>query len=111
MCEVTVSREGNALRARLSCELDHHAAKGVRQKIDEALAEHRPGRLILDFGAVPFMDSSGIGLILGRVTKASAVGASVEVCGLSPTLMRLVKLSGLDRIRELVLTGESGKGN
>lgn len=111
MCEVTVSREKDALRAKLSCELDHHAAKTVRQRIDDALAEHRPRRLILDFGSVPFMDSSGIGLILGRVTKAAAIGASVSVCGLSPTLMRLVKLSGLDRIRglELIASGNEGK--
>ena len=103
MCEVTVCQRGNELIANLNCELDHHAAKTVRQKIDEALSAGRPECLVLDFSKVTFMDSSGIGLILGRVERAAAIGASVRIRGLSERLMRIIKLSGLERIRTLTV--------
>lgn len=103
MCEVTVCQRGSELIANLNCELDHHAAKTVRQKIDEELSAHRPECLVLDFSRVPFMDSSGIGLILGRVERAAAVGATVRIRGLSERLMRIIKLSGLERIRTLTV--------
>ena len=97
------------LIAKISCELDHHAAKTVRERIDGELAAHRPKRLVLDFSGVPFMDSSGIGLILGRVERAAAVGATVHVCGLSERLMRIIRLSGLDRIRTLTIEPRATK--
>jgi stage II sporulation protein AA (anti-sigma F factor antagonist) len=57
--------------------------------------------LVIDFTRVEFMDSSGLGLILGRVEKASALGAEVMVSGASPALMKLIRLSGIERVRHL----------
>ena len=102
--DLKITENGKSLTAELFLELDHHAARRVRERIDKAVFAHRPELLVLDFSAVHFMDSSGIGLIIGRVEAAKAVGAVVRVTGLSPTLRRLVRLSGLEKIRELTIS-------
>ena len=102
--EVKVSREDGALVAYLSGEIDHHRARGIRCEIDSAFFEDMPRSLVLDFSAVRFMDSSGIALILGRVETANAVGARVHLDGLSPSLFKLVRLSGIERIKNLTVT-------
>ena len=99
--EVGFSTDGGSLRAEIFCEIDHHVARRVREKIDERLFLYRPTLLILDFSAVRFMDSSGIALIFGRVESARGVGATVRIEGMSPELSRLLRLSGAERVRGL----------
>lgn len=103
--EVTLRQEGGTLYAALHGEIDHHTARSMREAVDGALFRYRPVSLVMDFSDVPFMDSSGIGLILGRVEAADATGSAVRLTGLSPTLWRLLRLSGLERIRNLTVTG------
>lgn len=102
--EIILSEQDEMLIARIRCDVDHHTAKIMREKIDRRLYEMKPRLLVLDFSDVVFMDSSGLGLILGRSEKASAIGTSVCVSGLSHGLMRLVKLGGLDKIKNLTVT-------
>lgn len=101
---ITFSRSGNTLSARISCEIDHHTAGRLRTRIDRELFIERPGILRLDFQDVRFMDSSGIALILGRVESAGAVGACVRLEGLSNSLFKLVRLSGIERIKNLTVS-------
>lgn len=98
-CEV--KREGDTLIASMSSEIDHHAAKGIRNAIDSELRVGGLKKIILDFSAVTFMDSSGIGLIIGRAAKADEVGASVLVTGLNGTLGRIVRMSGVERLQNV----------
>ncbi|MFQ8833731.1 MAG: anti-sigma factor antagonist [Ruthenibacterium lactatiformans] len=79
MTQVTLKQDGKTLTALLSGEIDHHWAAILREKIDERAAAAAPAILILDFSAVTFMDSSGIGLILGRHKLISAMGGVVVV--------------------------------
>lgn len=101
---VSFSRVGSALVARICCEIDHHTAGRLRTRIDHALFVERPKVLCLNFGEVRFMDSSGIALILGRVETSAAVGAKVHLDGLSPTLYKLVRLSGIERVKNLTVS-------
>ena len=103
--EVGFSADGKSLRAEIYCEIDHHVARRIRERIDERLFLERPTLLIIDFSAVRFMDSSGIALIFGRVESAAGVGATVRLEGLSPGLKKLVCLSGAERIRGLSVVG------
>ncbi len=91
------------LVARISNEIDHHAAKKIREAIDTKMFHVKPEIVELDFGSVRFMDSSGIALILGRCEVASAIGASVRLTGLSPALKKLVSLAGLERVKNLTV--------
>lgn len=95
--------EGKTLSAVLSCEVDHHTAEMLRERMDHRLFSVRPERFVIDFSGVRFMDSSGIGLILGRLGVAEETGTRVTVTGLSPTLRKLLKLAGLEKIPELTI--------
>lgn len=98
---VTISESGGTIRAAIAGELDHHAAKTIRDAVDRRLFAVKPAVLCLDFSAVSFMDSSGIGLILGRCSVCESIGTHVRVTGLSEQLMKLVRLSGIERVRNL----------
>lgn len=102
--EVTFDIGSATLTAKLRCEIDHHTARLMRTEIDKMIFIHKPEILVIDFSEVRFMDSSGIGLILGRLDKAESVGASLRLVGLSPTLMKLVRLAGIERMHNLSLT-------
>lgn len=76
-------------------DIDHHAASGLREQIDKTAEKVRPHTLRLDFSEVPFMDSSGIGLILGRVRLLTLWGGHLLLRGLSPQLKKMAELSGV----------------
>lgn len=85
----------NHITAILSGELDHHTAAGAREIIDARLEKYTPSLCILDFAAVNFMDSSGIGLILGRQRVAQVYGGRVKVKNPSRYAEKIIKLAGL----------------
>ena len=95
------------LTARISSEIDHHTARSIREAIDTRLFYAHPEQLILDFSAVKFMDSSGIALILGRAEIAAALSCSVCLVGLSKNLMKLVRLAGIERVKNLTVREKS----
>ena len=89
------------IRVRFSGEIDHHAAALLRVSIDNAITQNRPQTLILDFGGVTFMDSSGIGLVMGRYKLMQTVGGTIRVENLSPGAYKVMRLAGLDRLGAL----------
>ena len=91
------------LIAKLSGEIDHHVARGEREEIDKMLFSKKPKLLVLDFSGVKFMDSSGIGLIIGRSATAEGVGCKIKISGLSEGLKRIVRLSGVEKIKNLTV--------
>ncbi len=95
--------DGNRLISCLSGELDHHNVKEVRDEIDSMLYRKKPTELWLDFSGVKFMDSSGIGLIIGRATVAIDNGCVVRVSGMSEAQRKLVRLSGIEKISNVML--------
>ncbi|MCL2106713.1 MAG: anti-sigma factor antagonist [Oscillospiraceae bacterium] len=95
---VEIKLDGQRMVAALSGEIDHHNALFVREQIDEALVRLRPPTLCLDFDAVSFMDSSAVGLVMGRYRGISAYGGALEVVNLSPSSYRVMKLSGLQAL-------------
>ena len=101
--DLKLSHRDGMLIAELLTDIDHHTAKNMRDRIDLRLFETGERILVIDFSRVGFMDSSGLGLILGRAEKARAIGSQVYICGLSPTLMKLVRLGGLEKIKNLTL--------
>jgi len=103
---VKFSEVGKILIASLSGEIDHHLAKGTREAIDEMLFFTKPEVLVLDFSAVRFMDSSGIGLIIGRADVASGLGSEVRISGLSEAQRKLVRLSGIEKLRNVRIEDE-----
>ena len=89
------------MTAYLSGEIDHHGAKGLREEIDSAVEGALPKLLILDFTDVTFMDSSGIGLVMGRYKLMQSIGGEVRVSNPSPHIKKVMRLAGLDRLAVL----------
>lgn len=100
---VEINVKGEVLTAYLKGELDHHTAADMRADIDSAVELNMPELLILDFSGVSFMDSSGIGLVMGRYRTLARRGAKLHISGASPQIYKVMKLAGLERLATLDL--------
>ena len=85
----------------LDGEIDHHSACLIRASIDDAIIHKKPSLLVLDFRQVSFMDSSGIGLVMGRYKLMKTVQGRIRVQNLSPGAYMVMKLAGLERLGEI----------
>ena len=90
----------STLTVHLSGELDHRMAAGVREEIDALIDDARVRRLVFDVSRLDFMDSSGIGLIIGRYKRLSRRGGSVAVADPGARIDRLFQMSGVYQVVE-----------
>lgn len=105
---VSLISDEDKLTAVLSGEIDHHHAKEIREEVDTVLLRQKPRELCFDFRDVSFMDSSGIGLIMGRYRICATYGGKVSIINTSAYLRRVMRLSGID---ELVNFPKSNEGS
>ena len=96
--EIQILPADELLTVLLSGELDHHSAAGIREEIDRSLEANRPKQLVLDFRNVGFMDSSGIGLVMGRYRIMQSMEGSVRIVHTPGHIKKVMKLAGLDRL-------------
>ena len=92
---------GKKLIAYLSGEIDHHTAMDIRKVIDMEITQLKPQELVLDFEKVVFMDSSGIGLIMGRYNLMKEHGGAVILQGMTPQTKKVMRISGIDMIAKI----------
>lgn len=95
---VQFTRTEDVLCALLSGEIDHHTASDMRMLIDSETERTLPRTLILDFSGVQFMDSSGIGLILGRKRYIEAMDGALFIKNTPPYVRKIISLAGLERL-------------
>ena len=95
------SSDNELLSVSLSGEIDHHSAVDIRRGIDTEIERFKPHRLVLDFGAVSFMDSSGIGLVMGRYRLMEPYGGIIEIINVPPSLKRVMQIAGLYKLAEI----------
>ncbi|MDY3031567.1 MAG: anti-sigma factor antagonist [Clostridia bacterium] len=96
--QVSVISPYRLLYVQLAGELDHHCVSELRSRLDGELIRSGVRNLALDFSGVGFMDSSGLGLIMGRHKLVSALGGRLIVCGMNESTAKLFKMCGLQRI-------------
>ncbi len=99
-CELT----GSELRIAINGEIDHHSARDLRRKIDEKLYYYRPKTVALDLSSVSFMDSSGLGLILGRFTLARELGGALRIVDPCDNVAKILDLAGTSRLIKIEKT-------
>lgn len=85
---------------RLNEELDHHNAIGIREKADRLIDRNNIKHIIFDFSGAGFMDSAGIGVVMGRYKKVIFIGGKIAVANVNSTIDRIFRLSGLYKIIE-----------
>ena len=90
------------LVAEICGDIDHHTAKYFRGEIDKAIRSHNPLTLILDYSQVTFMDSSGIGLVMGRYKIMSEMDGEVIVASPPAYIRKVLQLAGIHRLTKIV---------
>ena len=96
--QILCDTAGSILAIRVRGEIDHHTAASIRQGIDGMLFEKRPRKLLLDLSAVSFMDSSGLGLIMGRYSVMKELEGEMVVWNPSPETRAILTLAGMERM-------------
>lgn len=107
---VEINTVGEVVTAYLGGELDHHTAREMREAIDSAVELNMPTLLVLDFKNISFMDSSGIGLVMGRYRNLVKTGAELHITGTSHQIYKVMKLAGIERLAKLD-GGNKNEGN
>ena len=90
-------------------ELDHHSAQAMREEMDAAMEDRQIRTLILDLRDLTFMDSSGIGVLLGRLRILQSRGGTLSVKNMQPSVEKLFRLSGLQRVIGIEESNRGGR--
>ena len=99
--QIAYDLQESQLSVELTGEIDHHHASGIRAEVDTAIYAHMPRILILDFQNVTFMDSSGIGLIMGRYKILQPLGGEIILRNPPPHIARVLRLAGMERLARI----------
>ncbi len=95
---VEIDIEEKAVTAYISGEIDHHNAGKLRSSIDEAVETSYPEVLVLDLGGVTFMDSSGIGLVMGRFKLMQNLRGRVIIENAPASIKKVMKMAGIEKL-------------
>lgn len=99
--ETVYQNEDKSLTLKITEELDHHTVEKIRRRADYEIERYIPRKVILDFNSVSFMDSAGIGLILGRYKNISILGGKLEVVNVSKQVIKILNMSGISKLIEI----------
>lgn len=99
--EVSLIGEKKALLVKVNGELDHHMAEKIKTAVDDKLRCTNAVNVIFDFSELQFMDSSGIGVIMGRYKKVRTLGGRVIAICVNAGILRIMEMSGMDKIIKL----------
>ncbi len=95
-----LARSGNLLIVQVAGELDHHFADEIRMRIDAEIMKPPIRNILFDFNRLSFMDSSGIGMIMGRYKKIKALGGKAWIICNNPNATRILEMSGVFKFIE-----------
>ena len=95
-------KEYGCLILRMPAELDHHAAEFLKEEADGLILKYPVRSLVFDFSDTRFMDSSGIGVIMGRYQKMNYLGGEVAAIHVNKRIRRIFQLSGLYKIVHII---------
>ena len=101
--QVRASYADGRLTVGILGEVDHHSARPLREEIDRQLYLYRPREFRLSLARVNFMDSSGLGLILGRLSLCREMGCAMRLTDVSERAARLFRMAGLSRMEGLAM--------
>ncbi|MCQ2354647.1 MAG: STAS domain-containing protein [Clostridia bacterium] len=97
-CTLTFEKNPpDSITVSVSGEIDHHAAVSLRRDTDAVLWDYAPKKLTIDMSGIEFMDSSGLGFIMGRYDVMRKLGGVLFIRDPSPCVEKMLKLTGFDR--------------
>ena len=93
--------QGDVLNLKINGDIDHHSVKRIREDIDRKISSFMPSCVYFDLSCVDFMDSSGLGLILGRYALTKDIGARLVLLNPSKRIKKILALAGIERIIDI----------
>ncbi len=94
------------LTLKIEEEIDEHATEKLRRKIDNEITRFLPRKVIFDFSNVTFMDSAGIGMLLGRYKIIKMLGGQLELLNVNKQIEKIFEISGILKIIPLIKNNE-----
>lgn len=92
----------NCLMVKLPEEVDHYRAAYICENADKLIVQEEVQHVVFDFEDTRFMDSSGIGIIMGRYRKIACFGGKVYVIHVDRQIQRILNMSGLNKVVEVM---------
>jgi stage II sporulation protein AA (anti-sigma F factor antagonist) len=96
--EILSSMKDGVLRVKPTGDIDHHTAQEVRDAVDGLIIRNNPKEFIFDLSEIDFMDSSGLGLVLGRYKKQTDIGGRFKILNPTKRIMQILQLAGVEKI-------------
>lgn len=95
---IKYEQKDKQLLIEITEEIDHHIAEKVRRKVDNEITRYMPRKTIFDFSRVTFMDSAGIGMVIGRYKMMKLIGGELEIINANRTVKKILEMSGILKI-------------
>ena len=99
--QIEARKNDGLLIVRLRGEIDHHNAMSLRRELDDMIMRERPRRLLVDLAAVEFMDSAGLGLLMGRLRLMREIGGTMALLRPHARIIKILRLAGMERFMEI----------
>ena len=103
---INFDEKDKLLNLEIDEEIDHHRSENLRRTIDYEIQRRNPKTVILDFNNVYFMDSAGIGMVIGRYKTATMMGATLEMKNVRKNIRRIFEMTGVLKIIPIINEGE-----
>ena len=95
---IKYKKEDKTLLMEITEDIDHHFAENIRREADNEIIRYMPRKVIFDFSNVSFMDSAGIGMIIGRYKMMKMLGGTLEMTNVKKSVKKIFEISGITRI-------------
>ena len=99
---VEYEKEDKLLIFRLTEDVDQHTVEKIRRKMDNEIKRYIPRKVIFDFSNISFMDSAGIGMVLGRYKLAQMLDGELEIINVNKSMKKIFDMSGVSRIINII---------
>ena len=100
--KVTYDSKDKLLTMYITEEIDHHISEKIRDRADFEIQKYMPKKVILDFENVNFMDSSGIGMLIGRYKTATMFGSAINMINVKPNIKKVFEMAGILKIIPII---------
>ena len=96
--DIDYCEKDKLLTFKITEEIDHHWSEKIRRQVDNEIERYVPKRVIFDFDKVTFMDSAGIGLLIGRYKVIKMLGGNLEMINVKSNIKKILEMSGIPKI-------------
>lgn len=99
---VEYNEKDKLLLLHITEEIDHHVAEKIRTRADFEIQKYIPKKVVLDFNNVTFMDSAGIGMLIGRYKTVTMFGGSINMINVKPNVKKIFEMAGILKLIPII---------